>query len=293
MMAGTIVEIAAGEPRFSILVEAVTKAGLAGALDNVTVFAPNNDAFTATFAALGVTGVADLSVDQLTAILTYHVLPGSVDAAAAIALAGSANPTAQALGGTLDLSLAGSTLMVDQANVIAADVMASNGIIHEIDAVLVPNIVDVVTTDPELTSLTAALVAVDGSASMPNLVGTLGGSGPFTVLAPVDTGFAAMLTANGVPDLGAFVSAVGVDTVITVLQYHVAAGALFSPDVVAATEFDTLVGPVTVTVEGSTVTLNKGIVSVPGTNDSVIEVVDLVTSNGVIHKLSKVITPAP
>jgi transforming growth factor-beta-induced protein len=287
----TIVGIAVATPRFSILVEAVTKAGLAGALDGVTVFAPNNDAFEAAFTALGVSGVDDLSVDQLTAILTYHVIAGEVDSTAAIAVANGAG-TAAALGGSLDLSLDGSSLKIDGATVITADIMASNGIIHEIDGVLVPNIVDVVTTDGDLSTLTAALVGADGSPEAPGLVGTLGGAGPFTVFAPVNQGFQDMLDANGAADLTAFVGAVGWPTVINVLTYHVAGSAISSAWVVANPSITTLGGSISVDVDGSTVTLNEGVSGVAGTNDSVIQVVDLVTSNGTIHKISKVVTPA-
>lgn len=287
----TVVDIAVATPRFSILVDAVTRAGLAGALDDVTVFAPNNDAFDALFTALGVDGVDDLSVEQLTAVLTYHVIAGQVDSAAAIGIAQGAG-TANALGGSLALTLDGDTLKIDGASVIAADIQASNGIIHEIDAVLLPDLIDVVTTDPDLSSLTAAVLAADGSAAAPNIVGTLSGDGPFTVLAPTNDAFAAMLSANGVADLGAFVSAVGIETVIDVLLYHVAADSLVSSEVVAVSTFNTLGGAVTVDVANGMVTLNEGIMGVPGTNDAMIEVVDILTSNGVIHKIGAVITPA-
>jgi len=240
------------------------------------VFAPNNDAFEAVFSALGISGVDDLTAEQLTVILKYHVLAGSVDSTAAIAAANGAGKV-DALGGSLDLSLDGSDLKVDGATVITPDIMASNGIIHEIDSVLVPNLVDVVTTDADLTVLTSALVAADGDASAPNLVGTLGGMGPFTVLAPVNSGFTDLLAANGLSDLGGLVGAVGMGTVIDVLKYHVASGNLLSSDVVGASSFSTLGGTVTVTVDGSMVTLNKGVTGVAGTNDSVVQVVDLMT----------------
>ncbi len=79
--AGTVVDIAIANPDFSILVEAVTKAGLAGALSAdgpFTVFAPTNEAFNALFKKLGVSGVKDLTAEQLTPILTYHVVAGKV-----------------------------------------------------------------------------------------------------------------------------------------------------------------------------------------------------------------------
>jgi len=292
---GSIVDIAADTPRFSTLVEAVTKAGLAGALDDVTVFAPNNTAFDALFTALDVDGVDDLSVDQLTAVLTYHVLAGEVDSTAAIGVANGAG-TADALGGSLDLSLDGDDLKIDDATVIAPDIMANNGIIHEIDAVLVPNIVDIVTTDADLGSLTAALVAVDEDEDGTDLIGTLGEDGPFTVFAPDDDAFAAMLSANSAADLGAFATAVGIDTVRDVLTYHVSTAnpALDSTDVVGAdgSTVTTLGGTFTVDVDGSTVTLNEGVSGVAGTNDATVTVVDIIASNGIIHKLDAVITPA-
>ncbi|HMV67423.1 MAG TPA: fasciclin domain-containing protein [Myxococcota bacterium] len=287
----TVVDLAVATPRFSILVDAVTRAGLASALNGVTVFAPNNDAFEDLFAALGVDGVDDLSVAQLTAVLTYHVVAGEVDSAAAIAVAQGAGAAAS-LGGSLTLTLDGDTLKVDGASVIAADIYASNGIIHEIDSVLLPDLIDVITTDAQLSSLTAAVLAADGSEAAPNIVGTLRGAGPFTVLAPTNDAFAAMLSANGAADLGAFVGAVGIDTVIDVLLYHVAAGRLPSSAVVATSSFSTLGGEVTVTVEDGAVVFNQGVTSVPGTNDAPAEVVDILTSNGVIHKIGAVITPA-
>ena len=78
---GSVVEIAVSNPDFSILVEAVTKAGLVDALSAsgpFTVFAPTNDAFNALFKQLGVGGIKDLSAEQLTPILTYHVVSGKV-----------------------------------------------------------------------------------------------------------------------------------------------------------------------------------------------------------------------
>ena len=78
---GTVVDIAVSNPDFSILVEAVTKADLAGALSSegpFTVFAPTNEAFNDLFDQLGISGIEDLSKEQLTPILTYHVVSGKV-----------------------------------------------------------------------------------------------------------------------------------------------------------------------------------------------------------------------
>ncbi|MDX8338221.1 fasciclin domain-containing protein [Draconibacterium sp. IB214405] len=131
----TVVEIAVSNPDFSILVEAVTKADLAGALSAdgpFTVFAPTNDAFKTLFASLGVKGVEDLSAEQLTPILTYHVVSGKVMSS------DLSNTSVKTLNGEkikIDLS---NGVKINDSNVIAADIKGKNGVIHVIDKVLIP-----------------------------------------------------------------------------------------------------------------------------------------------------------
>jgi len=131
----TVVEIAVSNPDFSILVEAVTKADLAGALSAdgpFTVFAPTNDAFKALFADLGVKGVEDLTAEQLTPILTYHVVSGNVMSS------DLSNTSVETLNGKklkVDLS---DGVKINDSNVIAADIKGKNGVIHVIDKVLIP-----------------------------------------------------------------------------------------------------------------------------------------------------------
>lgn len=131
----TVVEIAVSNPDFSILVEAVTKADLAGALSAegpFTVFAPTNDAFNALFADLGVKGVKDLTAEQLTPILTYHVVSGNVMSS------DLSNTSVETLNGKkikVDLS---DGVKINESNVIAADIKGKNGVIHVIDKVLIP-----------------------------------------------------------------------------------------------------------------------------------------------------------
>lgn len=133
--AGTVVDIAVSNPDFSILVEAVTKADLAGALSAdgpFTVFAPNNDAFNALFKQLGVDGISDLSKEQLTPILTYHVVAGKVMSS------DLSNTSVATLNGQkikVDLS---DGVKINKSTVIAADISGENGVIHVIDQVLIP-----------------------------------------------------------------------------------------------------------------------------------------------------------
>lgn len=133
---GSVVEIAVSNPDFSILVEAVTKAGLVDALSAsgpFTVFAPTNDAFNALFKQLGVGGIKDLSAEQLTPILTYHVVSGRVMST------DLSNTSVATLNGkkiSIDIS---NGVKINESKVVKADIQGTNGVVHVIDRVLIPN----------------------------------------------------------------------------------------------------------------------------------------------------------
>ena len=134
----SIVNIAIDNANFSILVQAVVKAGLVEALSAegpFTVFAPTNDAFTALFNTLGVSGIDALTSEQLTPILLYHVVQGNVLASQ---VTSGDVPT---LNEGSFISIMVSNLGVklnESSNVIATDVQGSNGVIHAIDSVILP-----------------------------------------------------------------------------------------------------------------------------------------------------------
>ncbi|TVR42735.1 MAG: fasciclin domain-containing protein [Planctomycetota bacterium] len=131
----TIVEIAAGDARFSTLVSAVTSAGLVETLSGkgpFTVFAPTNDAF----AKLPEGTLEALSTEQLTAILTYHVLAGAVPASEAVKLDGQQATTVN--GAPITITVVDGAVKINDAQVIIADIKASNGVIHVIDSVILP-----------------------------------------------------------------------------------------------------------------------------------------------------------
>ncbi len=131
----TIVDIAAGNPDFSTLVELVTAAGLGETLSGegpFTVFAPTNSAF----AALDPATVEALKADPqgaLTEVLKLHVISGKVDAAAATAAAGTCVET---LGGKVKVEKSGDSLTIGGAPIVSTDIMASNGVIHVIGGVI-------------------------------------------------------------------------------------------------------------------------------------------------------------
>ncbi len=135
----TVVDIALQNANFSTLVAAVVKAGLVNALSATgpfTVFAPTNAAFENAFVALGVSGLDDLSAEALTPILLYHVVPDNVLASeVATGMVPTLNTESN-----ISVSVSAQGVMLDNsANVIATDVQGSNGVIHVIDGVILPN----------------------------------------------------------------------------------------------------------------------------------------------------------
>jgi transforming growth factor-beta-induced protein len=136
----SIVDIASSNEDFSILVEALIKADLVDALNAegaFTVFAPNNAAFKQLFTALEVDGIKDLTKDQLTPILLYHVVNGKVMAEA---VSTGSVPTLNQ-DSNLELKKSKKGVSINKTSkVVATDIEASNGVIHVIDAVLLPMI---------------------------------------------------------------------------------------------------------------------------------------------------------
>lgn len=280
-----IVEVAQANPDFSILVEAVVAADLAGALSapggTLTVFAPTNAAFAALLAELGVTK-AQLLADKplLTAVLTYHVLPSRVFKAGVPLGA----PITTLEGGYFKIDEVGSALVITDgrnrtSNITATDIRANNGIIHAIDKVLLPadkNIVQTAQALPDFSILVEAVVAA-------NLVDTLSGAGPFTVFAPTNAAFASLLA-----ELGITKAALLADTALLtkVLTYHVVPGLVLKAEVP--------VGTAITTVQGESFTVSAALaITDQRARVSNIVATDVLTGNGVIHVVDKVILPAP
>lgn len=138
---GDIVATAVGSGEFPTLVAALEAAGLVETLQGegpFTVFAPTEEAFAAALEALGLTAEELLAdTETLTAVLTYHVVPGKNLAADVVGLDGADVETVN--GATVAISLDGDSVLVNDATVITTDIEASNGVIHVIDTVLLPN----------------------------------------------------------------------------------------------------------------------------------------------------------
>ncbi len=249
-----IVETASANEDFSTLVAAIGAAGLADALSApngpFTVFAPTNDAFAALLKDLGISAEELLASESLTRILTYHVASGLLPASEVVKLDGK---SAETIGGELVwVELKDGKVYLNDAEVIKTDIKTSNGIIHVLDAVLVPqDIVETAVADGRFTVLVEAVVTagLDDDLSAPN--------GPYTVFAPTDKAFAALLADLGItkaellanPDLG------------SILAYHVLGDAYDSTAVVSwdgASTPATLNGAtIEVDVHDPTVVLNE------------------------------------
>lgn len=144
-MPHTVVEIATGNEDFSTLVAAVVQAELVDALSGegpFTVFAPTNDAFAAALEALGITAEDLLASDGLTGILTYHVVAGKLMAADVLAAveAGGGTAMVETLNGaSITVTVEDGMVMIDGvATVVMTDLEADNGVVHVIDAVILP-----------------------------------------------------------------------------------------------------------------------------------------------------------
>ena len=281
---GVIVDVAKGDPRLSILVEAVTAADLADTLSAAgpyTVFAPTNDAFAALLAELGVTKDQLLANKPLlTAVLKYHVLAGRV-------------PAAQVPLGKAITPLEGGIFKIDQVDgalrttdgrnrsgrIVQTDVEASNGVIHVIDKVLLPadkSLVQTVLATPALSILGEAVVAA-------GLVDTLNGTGPFTVFAPTNDAFAALLAELGVTKDQLLANK---PLLTQVLTYHVLAGRVLKADVPVNTPITTVQGGSFSVSPALSITDQRG-------RSAAIVATDVLASNGVAHVIDKVILPAP
>ncbi|WP_338792367.1 fasciclin domain-containing protein [Bernardetia sp. MNP-M8] len=277
----TIAQVVAAESDFSSLLAALQKAELVSTFEGTTeytVFAPTNTAFSAFLVEQGVT-LEELTKEQLTEILTYHVVSG--DRKSSTFTDGATLPTLNS-GESLSISVNGNAIMVNDANVTAADTDTKNGVIHTIDKVLVPSdftlepetpsIVGIATGNPDFSILVEALQKAD-------LVSTLDGTTAYTVFAPTNAAFEALFTELGVDGI----ADIDVATLTPILLYHVANGTLTSSQINAGT-LATLNtdASIEVTVDGSTITLNE---------DTQVTQADISASNGVVHVINKVLVP--
>ncbi|MCB9554966.1 MAG: fasciclin domain-containing protein [Deltaproteobacteria bacterium] len=269
----SIAQIAAGDPQFSILTAALTKAGLVETLAGngpFTVFAPDNQAF----AAAGITSLDSFSVDQLKQILLYHVVPARVmakDVQAGTVL--SAADLTLFVGTQSGVSLNGGSGVTGGAAVVTTDIEARNGVIHIIDRVLLPPDIVGCATYGNLTGLSGAVAAAAQLSDGTPVLDALKGPGPYTVFAPTNEAFAAL---NATPSA---------EQLRDVLLYHVVAGATASSAIPAlapsllTNRWDNPLSLLFDTQAGVKV------------NAANVKIADIKCTNGIVHAIDKVLLP--
>ncbi len=301
----SIVDTADAAGSFTVLLAALEAAELTETLageGTFTVFAPTDDAFAALLEQLEVEAADLLANESLSDILLYHVLD-SVVLSEAILAAEEFPIVVETLNGeSISIALEDDAVVINGvATVIAADVIASNGVIHVIDAVLLPpadeaeaemtpeataeamvddeeqNIVETADTAAQFTVLLAALDAAE-------LTETLSGEGTFTVFAPNDDAFAAALEAL---DITAEELLADTEALTAILLYHVLDSEVLSEVILAAEEYPLEVE----TLNGATIsiTVEDGFVIINETVRVIAE--DIIASNGVIHVIDGVLLP--
>jgi transforming growth factor-beta-induced protein len=263
-----LLETARQAGSFQTLVTAVEQAGLAATLtgtDELTVFAPTDEAFEAL--PSGIVDALLSDSELLTAVLTYHVVPGRLGSSA---VAGRTSLTT-ANGQALEVTTAGGGVQVNGAQVVQADIGASNGVIHVIDDVLTP-LLDIARTARLAGGFETLLAAVEAA----GLGDALTADGTLTVFAPTDAAFAAL------PE-GALEALLDDREALTaVLTYHVAGERLPASEVVSRSAIQTLNGAsLSVRVEGNTVWVD----------DARVVATDIETTNGIIHVIDAVLLP--
>jgi uncharacterized surface protein with fasciclin (FAS1) repeats len=235
-----------------------------------TVFAPTDAAFAAlpegTLASL----LEPKNKATLQAILTDHVVAGAVPAKDVLEMGHATTLNGQ----RVDIRASDDLVRVDGAKVAQTDIRCSNGIIHVIDAVILPSTNDIVATAVEtgqFKTLTTALKAA-------GLVEALKGKGPFTVFAPTEAAFAALPKGT----LDSLLKPEGKEQLTAILKYHVVPGRVFSDAAAKGATVETLQGGKLTTRS------DKGQVFVNGAR---VISADVDASNGVIHVIDSVLLP--
>ena len=269
----TLVDLAQSDENFSTLVEIVVDLGLTDVLatEELTVFAPTNAAFEAISEA-----IPSLTNEDLEAIVTYHLVEGTI-----LSNQLEARQDVPMLQGEVTLVEVGDSgvLINNFATVTDADLQASNGVIHAIDQVLLPDEYRVALQGPSIveTALENDFSQLLNTADDLGLTTTLKFKGPFTVFAPTDDAFSAL--ANAV-DLGAFTE----EELTEVLTYHLLSGEVFSTDLQPQQAPESLTG------ELLYITADDDGVFVNSTSQVIAADVDEPV-NGVIHVVDEVLLP--
>lgn len=269
-----IVETAQSAGTFNTLIAAARAAGLDGVLAGpgpLTVFAPTDEAFSKLPAGTVENLLKPENKNTLAEVLKYHVVSGSVKAADVVKLKGAETVGKQ----RVSIMVEGGKVKLDKkTTVVATDIMATNGVIHVIDSVLMPETKNI----PEVAQKAGTFNTLLAAVTTAELASTLNSEGPFTVLAPTDEAFA-KLPPGTVENL---LRPESREQLVAVLTYHVIPGRVFSESVVNLNEAPTVNGkPLPVVVREGNVRIGRANVVAK----------DINAANGVIHVIDTVLIP--
>lgn len=277
----TITQIVVDGNDFTLLEAAVVRAGLADALSkgSLTVFAPTDAAFRAAGFA-DVNAINNTPAATLLAVLQYHVIGSKINAAAIQTGDNQVTKMLSNVDAFITKNAAG--VSINGATVTQADVSASNGVIHVINAVIFPPSVNIIGLASGNTNLTYLVAAVTRAGA--GVVNALNAAGPLTVFAPTNAAF----VAAGFPTI-ASIQAAAPATLANILTYHVVGARAFSTNLTNGAELTTAQGgKVKVTIAAGAVSvLGKG----NGTNGSNVAIANLLATNGVVHVIDRVLLP--
>lgn len=270
-------DVIATSPNHTYLSAALQQEGLDAALQNnmgtFTVFAPDNAAFDDLAAALGTDINGLLANPGLSGILLYHVLGSTVPASGVM---NGAIVTPLNMANTLKLTKTSTgSVYANQAMVNAADLTADNGVVHSVNAVLLPveTVVDIA-IDNNFNSLTAAVVTAELLPALTDPLATL------TVFAPTDQAFSDLATALGTDVNGLL----ALPNLADILTYHVLGAEVMSADVTNGL----IAQPLSTTNTLKLTVTSGGLVFV---NHAEVTGVDITADNGVVHILDAVVLP--
>ena len=289
----SIVDLASQTESLSTLVSALQVTGLDVTLSSpgaFTVLAPTNDAFDAFLTSINAASLEDIPVDVLTNVLLNHVIIGEVQSSSLTNGYASTQAVSGASGTNMSIYINtdNGVTFNGVSSVTSADVVASNGIVHIVDAVIgLPTVVTFAVADPNFGILVQALTRPDLTQSFVGLLSIPAGStpSPFTVFAPVNSAFENLLTELGISDL----SAIDEPTLSSILSYHVLVGAnQLSTNLSDGMEFSTANGDALLFNFGDN---GEGILTDNNGRTSNIIAVDVQADNGIIHAIDTVVLP--
>ncbi|MEQ9207219.1 MAG: fasciclin domain-containing protein [Phycisphaerales bacterium] len=266
-----IIDTALAAGSFKTLAAALTEADLISTLKGkgpFTVFAPTDEAFAKLPKGTVESLLKPENREQLINILTFHVVPGNLDSGEVLGSTGLDMFNGQ----RADIDAKNGT--IDSAKIVKTDIECSNGVIHVIDTVILPKTDTLLETAASAGSFNTLAAAIEAA----GLTDALNGDGPFTVFAPTDEAFA-KLPAGTVENL---LKPENLDTLKSILLYHVVEGRVYSDDALNAKSAKTL--------QGSKLSITKSESGVQ-INDAKVLATDIDASNGVIHVLDSVIIP--